>query len=362
MAHRILVTGAAGYIGAMLCDRLSEHDDVEAIIGLDLKPIPELLRGNPKVTWVIGNTAEPGWRDSVAAERPDVVINAAWIIRETYGQANSLNVAGSDAVFDFVFAAPSVRKLLHFSTVAGYGPRAENTIAQRFTEDAPFVQTDFTYGEEKRLAERHLEEKFARSDKAKQVVVLRPAAVTGPRGRSRSSLFGLQSALNGSLKGSLVARLVGLVMNIIPVTPEWCRQFVHEDDLAAVVALLAMRTLAAAYSKFNISPPGEPMTAADMAAAFRKRLLPMHPYLVRFAFFLAWHATRGRIPTGRGVWRSYSYPVVVDGSALTKTYGYRYRYGTKDAFTKNEGHYATASAAPSASSEMPNLNGMKTAL
>jgi hypothetical protein len=88
----------------------------------------------------------------------------------------------------------------------------------------------------------------------------------------------------------------------------------------------------------------------------------VHPYLVRFVFFLAWHATRGRIPTGRGLWRSYSYPVVVDGSALTKAYGYRYRYGTKDAFAKNKGDYAAAFAMPSEPLEMLNLNGMKTAL
>jgi len=363
MAHRILITGAAGYIGTMLCDRMSERSDVESIIGVDLKPMPEALRSNPKLIWIIGNTAEPAWQVAAGAARPDIVVHTAWRIREPYGPANSSNIAGSDAVFDFAFAAPSVKKLIHFSTVASYGARADNSIAQRFTEEAPFRPTDFGYAEEKRIAEQHLEQRFAESDKTKQVAVLRPAAVTGPRGRSRASLFGLQSALNGSFKGSPVARLVTLLMNLIPVTPQWCRQFVHEDDLSAVVLMLAFGTLLSAYSRFNVSPPDEPMTAREVAAAFQKRLIKVHPYLIRLAFLLAWHGTRGRIPTARGVWRSYSYPLAVDGSALTRAYGYQYQYGTKDAFTKNIGHYATMSAMPYAGApEMPDLNGIKTAL
>lgn len=345
MPHRILITGAAGYIGAMLCERLSELEDIEAIIGLDAKPMPELLRGNAKVTWIAANTIETGWREIAAAARPNVVIHAAWLIRQPYVRANSINIVGSDAVFDFALNAPSVRKLIHFSTVSGYGARAGNTTVYRFTEDAPFLPSDFTYAEEKRIVERHLEEKFAQSGNGKQVVVLRPAAVTGPRGRSRSSLFGMQAALNGTLGGSFTARLVSLALNFIPVTADWCRQFVHEDDLTGVVTLLVVRGLATAYSRFNVSPPGQPMTGADIAAAFRKRLIRVHPQLIRFAFFLAWHASRGRIPTPRGAWKSYCYPIVVDGSAVTTVHGYNYRYGTKDAFTEHAGHYAKASAA-----------------
>jgi nucleoside-diphosphate-sugar epimerase len=205
----------------------------------------------------------------------------------------------------------------------------------------------FRYGDDKHLAEEHLQQRFAQARAAGSkvdVAVLRPAAVTGPRGRHQRVLFGLQSALAGQLKRSAVERVVALLMSVLPVTPRWCRQFVHEDDVADIAALLAFAELPSSYATFNIGPPGDVMRAADMAQAFGKRPLRLHPQLIRLAFFLAWHATRGRIPTARGTWKSYSYPIVVDGAALTTVYGYRYRMDSADAFTKNAGRYAQPGA------------------
>lgn len=60
-----------------------------------------------------------------------------------------------------------------------------------------------------------------------------------------------------------------------------------------------------------------------MARMFGKRTLRIHPQLIRLAFFILWHGSRGRIPASRGSWKAYSYPINVDGSKLTETYGYR---------------------------------------
>ena len=49
MSHRVLITGAAGYLGGMLCDQISQRGDVEAIIGLDRNDMPPALRGTQKL-------------------------------------------------------------------------------------------------------------------------------------------------------------------------------------------------------------------------------------------------------------------------------------------------------------------------
>jgi hypothetical protein len=150
----------------------------------------------------------------------------------------------------------------------------------------------------------------------------------------------LQSALAGRAKGKAIDRLASLLFSVIPVTPNWCRQFIHEDDVADIVTLLAFGELKAGYEAFNACPCGDVVRGEDLAQAFRKRPIRVHPQLIRLAFFLIWHGTRGRISTARGSWKSYSYPIAVDGSKLTEIYDYQYRMGSMDAFTKNVGRYA----------------------
>ncbi len=341
----IFITGAAGYVGAMLVDRLSKRPDVEGIIGLDKEPAPDLIRGNDKLVYLEANTADAGWEEKVRAYAPGIVIHTAWQIREMYGAQSTewkWNIDGSDRVFDFAFAEPSVKELIHFSTVASYGAFPDNTAEHRYTEDEPFRKTDYRYAEEKRVCEEHLRARYEKARAAGSavcVVVLRPAAITGPRGRFMRIRFGLQAALSGQLKDSFVYRVVSLLVSFVPVTPRWCRQFIHEDDVADLVERAVAEPSGDPYEVFNICPPGPVVLGEDMASAVGKRVLPMPPWLIRIAFFIFWHGTRGKIPTARGSWKGYSYPIAVDGAKLTRVYGYEYRYQSLDAFRYTSGRY-----------------------
>lgn len=341
MKHIILITGSAGYIGAMLVEQFAKRDDVERIIGIDKEPIPEDFRALSRLTYLHLNTADD-WEAQARAYHPTIVIHTAWQIREMYGNQAAewkWNIGGSDKVFDFAFTETSVERLIHFSTVASYGAYPSNTIEHRYTEDEPFRKTDYRYAEEKRIAEEHLKERHEKSDKHVAVAVVRPAAITGPRGRHMRIRFGLQSALAGQLAGSLAYGTVSTLVAFVPATPKWLRQFIHEDDVAGIIERLAFGAGAGAYEIFNICPPGPVVRAADMARAVGKRQLPVYPWMVRIAFFFFWHLTRGKIPTGRGAWKSYSYPVAVDGSKVTRVLGYAYRYNGPDAFQYTDGTY-----------------------
>ena len=341
MKHTLLITGAAGYVGAMLVVEFAKRDDVEKIVGIDKEPIPDLLRKEPKLVYLNTNTADD-WEEKVRTYTPDIVVHTAWQIREMYG-AHAMewdwNVGGSDKVFNFAFAEKSVSRLIHFSTVASYGAYAANTVEHRFTEEEPFRKTDYRYAEEKRVVEEHVREAYDASDKHVAVAVVRPAAITGPRGRFMRIRFGLQSALAGQLKDSFVYRLVSAMVSFVPVTPTWCRQFIHEDDVVGIVNRLAFGDLVKGYAVFNICPQGAVVRGADMARAVGKRQVPVFPWMVRVAFFFFWHLTQGKIPTGRGAWKGYSYPIAVDGSKVTRTLGYQYQHEGYDAFYYTKGAY-----------------------
>jgi nucleoside-diphosphate-sugar epimerase len=344
--HTLLITGAAGYVGAMLIDQLKDRQDVGRIIGIDKEPQPELIKNVPNLTYLQMNLSDDGWQEEARALNPNIVIHTAWQIREMYGNKKlqwKWNIGGSDNVFDFAFSTASVKKLIHFSTVASYGAYPDNEMEKLFKEEHGFRKSDYLYAEEKRITEEHLEEKY-RTAKSKgavpQVFVVRPAAVTGPRGRFMRVRFGLQAALSGQLKESFIHKLISAMVSFVPVTPQWCRQFIHEDDVNDIVTSLALNEVKGDYEVFNICPPGPVVKGVDMAEAVGKKTLPVRPWMVRLAFFWFWHLSRGRVPTSKGGWKSYSYPIAVDGSKLTKQYGYKYKYQPKEAFVKKEGRYA----------------------
>lgn len=344
--HKLFITGGSGYVGAMLVREFASRPDVEAVFTVDKEPASELYAGNTKVTFIQSNIADTeNWLDKARAFAPDVVIHTAWQIREMYGEKAKQwkwNIGGSDAIFDFVFSTPSVKKLIHFSTVASYGAFASNEIDQLFTEKDPFRKVDYLYAEEKRIAEEHLEARYVAA-KGKgavpQVFVVRPAAITGPRGRYMRIRFGLQAALSGQLKETFIHRLISAMVSFVPITKKWCRQFIHEDDVVGIVKLLAFENLKGEYEVFNICPPGPVVTGADMAEAVNKKAIRVHPLLIRPVFFIMWHISRGKVPTSKGGWKSYSYPIAVDGSKLSQMYGFKYTFQPKDAFVKKEGKY-----------------------
>jgi len=125
----------------------------------------------------------------------------------------------------------------------------------------------------------------------------------------------------------------------VPVTPKWLRQFIHEDDVANIIEKLAFGEKVEGYEVFNICPPGPVVLGADMAKAVGKRQVLIYPWMVRIPFFIFWHLTRGKIPTGRGAWRGYSYPIAVDGSKVTRMLGYTYIHSSPDAFLYTDGAY-----------------------
>ena len=340
----IFITGGAGYVGEMLCDQFAKREDVAAIIALDKEPQSDFSKQIDKVTYIQHNMADDGWQEQVNRYEPDVVIHTAWQIRAMYGKPKEQwrwNVGGSDKVFEFAIDTLSVSRLIYYSTASSYSAREDNRFEHLFTEAEGFRDDDYIYAHEKKVTEEHLEEKFktaragGRSDLS--VVVVRPAAITGPRGRYMRIRFGLQSALQGNLKGGFVYKIVTMLTSFVPATKGWVRQFIHEDDVYDLTEYFVFNDAPSKYESYNITPTGEPVYAPDMAKAVGKHILPIWPWMARLAFFVFWHGTRGKVPTCPGSWRFYSHPIVMSGEKLAAVYQCKHK--SKDAFQYTDGRY-----------------------
>ncbi|MBI5138957.1 MAG: NAD(P)-dependent oxidoreductase [Candidatus Vogelbacteria bacterium] len=346
---KILITGAAGYIGGMLADQFSLGPEVEEIVCIDKDPITDLLRENKKITWIKNDLSEDGWQKEIENKKIDVAIHCAWQIRDFYIQSRlqkRWNEIGSEKFFDFVFEN-KIKKLIHFSTVSSYGALSSNRLDRPFIENDPQREDEYRYGVQKKRVEFYLKKKFSGSSKETQVFIVRPTTITGPRERYMMGKQGLLYVLRGtetSKKSGMMNMLRHFLKSMPVASDDWCRQYIHEDDVTDIVGLLAFSKIAEKYEVFNIAPK-DIIRANEMAEIFGRKTMRVKPWLVRIIFDLAWDFTWGRIPTSPGGWRFFCFPIPVDGSKITSKYNFEYMYSSKDALTKDEGRYAYAKKA-----------------
>ncbi|MDP3784888.1 MAG: NAD-dependent epimerase/dehydratase family protein [bacterium] len=326
---KIFITGASGYIGGMLAERFLEDSKVEGVIALDMKPPPARFSlKHPKLSWINHNLGDSGWEEKVLKIfTPDVIIHAAYVIRQGYGAQRAWqiksNITAAERVFDFAFQN-KIKRLIHFSTVASYGALASNSTGKRFKEEDPFVEASYLYGVDKKVIEEKLQALYTKAHPATQVLVVRPSAVTGPRGQFMFRRFGLLLVKKG--------------LPFIPLTgKDSARQFVHEDDVFEAIQFMAKDGIPGAYEVFNLASP-DFFLLKDMARELGKISVKIPMILGKLTFGFLWHVTRGRIPTVPAGINSYTYPIIVDGSKITR-FGFKYNYSGHEALKAARGYW-----------------------
>lgn len=156
MTARILVTGAAGYLGSRLLEVLAkeERHRWETLVATDLRGPPPGLRF-PGVTWLPHDVRQPGLEALLRQHQVTTVIHLASIVTPGKGSTRALeravDVTGTRNVVDACLAA-GVRRLVVTSSGAAYGYHADNPA--RLTEDHPLRgNVEFPYSDHKRQVE-----------------------------------------------------------------------------------------------------------------------------------------------------------------------------------------------------------------
>ena len=200
---KVLVTGAAGFLGGHLVDMLVERgDEVRAMV----RPVEDAsrLRKLERVEVVHGDLTD---LESLkrAVQGVQRVYNVAaktgpWGLEKDYTKVNVWGVA------DLITASmdAGVQRIVHTSSITVYGHHLHGIV----TEDHPFHAEDNPYSRTK-IADEKLVTDLVK-ERGAPVVIVRPAWIYGPRDNAS---FGRFVAIVESGKGFLI----GSGKNIVPV-------------------------------------------------------------------------------------------------------------------------------------------------
>jgi nucleoside-diphosphate-sugar epimerase len=167
---RVLVTGATGFIGGRLVERLvrEEGASVRALVR-NFANAPRIARF--AIEMVPGDLLSPVALDRAVA-RCDVVFHCAYGALGPDAERRVVNVQGTESVLAAALAH-HCRRVVHVSTMSVYGDPASGDI----DETAPRKYTGSAYGDSKIDAENAA---LGYCDKGLSVAVVQPTIVYGP--------------------------------------------------------------------------------------------------------------------------------------------------------------------------------------
>jgi nucleoside-diphosphate-sugar epimerase len=303
MKRRVFLTGASGYLGSVLVDRLAGLDEVEKITGLANRPPPRPWP--PKAEFIQMDVRSPDLRSAMAGH--DVVIHAAaivlWSASMPAAERDDINLRGTRNVAEAALAN-HVARFIHASSMAAYDPilaRGKTAI----TEEFPLGdgRSPFYYWNSKALAERILAEVLGPT----RIVLtfFRPIYIVGPR-----------CPTTGNYRKYAV-RFPG-------ANPR--RQFIHEEDVADAFVLAIRREMPGA---FNVVPD-DFVRLNDVWLMAGAKFVPTLPLgLVRAITALRWRYL------GSPIHPSWVEDMLVDftgSNARLRNAGWRPRYTSAEAF------------------------------
>ncbi len=200
---KVLVTGAAGFLGGHLVDMLVERgDEVRALV----RPVEDAshLRNMTGVEVVQGDLADAASLRHAVRDMQRVYSVAAktgpWGMEDDYRRINVQGLA------DLVHAAmdAGVQRIVHTSSITVYGHHLHGIV----TEEASFHAEDNPYSRTKIAGEKLLANLVR--DEGAPVVIVRPGWIYGPRDTASFARF---VAMVEAGKGFIL----GSGKNIVPV-------------------------------------------------------------------------------------------------------------------------------------------------
>lgn len=261
----MLLTGASGFVGSHILDRLRKHEVPTAVL-LRTDSNTKFLERHLPVTEVrLGSVSDPRSLHKAAAGVTDVIHCAGLTKALKPSEFYEINHLGTRNVLEAVNAqAPGIDRFIQISSLAASGPALPENPAREDQLPRPVSE----YGKSKLAGEQEV-----RDRSRVPYTIIRPPAVYGPRDTGFLSMF-------KAVKRHLLPRL----------NKAQALSLVYAEDLAEAVVCCLKHPKAAGQTYFAASP--EIVTSQSMseeiAAQMNRWTIPFPtPALVLWAVCLA---------------------------------------------------------------------------
>lgn len=297
----VAVTGAAGYIGERLVERLLANPGVRRVIGIDVRPS---AIEHDKLTFLQRDITRP-LDEIFRRAKVESVVHLAFVLRQLRDRAEGkrVNVEGASNVL-WACEAAGVKRIVLMSSSTVYGPHADNPEALT-EEDEVRPPKGFFYAEDKATCETYYR-RYQEQRNDATVSILRGCVVLGPNARNF-----ITTALDKPL-------LIGVGRADPPM------QFLHEEDLLEVL----WRFVTERHSGiFNVAAPGT-ITWSEMVRMAGKRMLRFSAPIAYGLTDLTWRLRLQNDAPGVGL-DFIRWPWVVSTGKLEQELHHTFKYNSR---------------------------------
>ena len=302
LPRRVAITGASGYIGQRLIERLESAEEVESILALDLRH----LQSSSKLHFHARDVNAP-LAELLLEEGVEALVHLAFVLRPGHNREaiRRINVGGTTNVVS-ACAQAGVKQVLYLSSTTIYGAHQDNPMP--LTEESPIRPVKgFQYAEDKAAVEGLLDD-FGRTYQDRRITVLRGCVVMGPRA------------------SNFVAQALSKPFLLAIQGHDPPMQFLHEDDL---VEVLLSCLKARASGVYNIAGR-EAVPWREMARMSRRTLITLPAPIVYGLTELAWKLRLQRDSPASGL-EYIRYPWVASTDKIERELGIQFRYSSREA-------------------------------
>ena len=304
----VLVTGAGGYVGSLLIERLAKAGKPGDITALDVRPV-DPARRIAGVRYVTADVCGPQTAAAIGEIRPAAVVHLAAAVNPPPGmrreELRRIDVLGTQNALE-ACAAAKVGRIVITSSGAAYGYHADNPSA--IAEDWPLRgNPEFAYSDHKRQVEELLA-RYRESQPQLAQFVFRICTVIGARTSNQiTALFEKP-------------RLLAIRGAASPFS------FIWDGD---VLDCLARAIASDRPGVYNLAGDGT-MTVQEIAQRMGKSCVELPAWLLQAALALLQPLRLSRY--GPEQVNFLRYRPVLDNTRLRNVFGFTPRYSSREAF------------------------------